>query len=692
MKLLPINGLMPTKAERALEWAKLGDEDRDQVQRWCGAFKAAESCANVGAALEFVAGRLGTSVKTVRRNYDWARNGKPLSDGSVVFGWKCFIDARRTRLRDLDTAIPAATVQWWKQVRDQFKGRRNCLRQAYARCIAMWAMPGFEVPGYPEKPESAERGHPAGWSYPNFCRLCQEPKMTRLLATTGMKAASNYAFHVPQTRVGLEAGQYIMCDDLWHDFKVKRTMKSPEGRMLELFFMDLFSAKRVCYGLKCEVEDDETKVRRRLQERDMRFLTAALFSIHGYRKAGTTIICEAGTAVVRDDIARELFNATGGAIRVEMGKTRATPAYPGWYRGRSGGNPRFKAALESSNNLTHNASAMLIGQTGSNERVNAPEELHGRAETDKALLKAISGLRLSPQKLEMIRWAFMLQSQAADIVDNIYKYIDGRTEHDLEGWESAGLVTGEVRPDPRSPNWTPTYALPAVTEEQVQAVQALMRLPGCFRLRRLSPSEVWAREQSNLVKIPMSVLPQIIGRDLAVERKLNDHGSFLFEDSDISHEPLRFVGIAVDPHGHNILLKNGEAYSTFCNPFDQRFLLVCDAAGRYVGRCERVNKVCRADDEALHRAMGQAAEVNAGRMREFVARNAGHAEQRAEDSDVNRRILADAPVTRAERAEADEKSRAMRKFVPADLMAAGGVDDAAGEDGNPGGFSPESLL
>ena len=297
---------------------------------------------------------------------------------------------------------------------------------------------------------------------------------------------------------------------------------------------------------------------------------------------------------------------------------------------------------------------MLIGATSNNERVSAPEELNGRREANKALVKAISGLELSREKIEMLKWPVMLFSQAAEILEDIYRYIDGRTEHDLEGWEAAGLITGEIRGDPRSKLWTPTYALPTETDEQAAYLQALCKLPGCFRLRKMSPMEVWEQQAARLVKIPMSVLPEIIGRDLAVERKLNDHGSFTFEDSELSHEPLRYMGIAVDPHGQQILLKNGEHYLTFCNPFDRRFLLISDAAGRYIGRCEAVNKVCRADDAGLHRAMGQAAMVNGARSREFAARNAGHTEQRVQDETLNAAIVAGAPVTPKEIATARE--------------------------------------
>jgi hypothetical protein len=645
MKSLIIPGMIPSKEERATEWSGLSDNQKADVLAWSSAFQEVGSMGlPVGPSLAAVADLMRVSVGTVRRQYDAAVKGKLLSNGAKVFGWRAFVDYRLSKPTVPSGTIPTATVQWFKQIAEQYKGRRNCLRQAHKRCLELWAHTDMEIPGFEQRPPADKHGIPKGWGYSNFLKLVQDSAMIRALSTTGAKAASQYAFHIPTTRVGLEVGQVLMLDDVWHDFKVKPSLKAPAGRLLELCALDLYSAKKVCYGLKCETTDDVTGIRKRLQERDMRFLLAAIFSIHGYRKAGTTLVCEAGTAIVREDIATVLHDCTGGAIRVDMGKCKGSPAFPGWYRGRAGGNPRFKAALESSFNLVHNATAMLPGQTGSNERVNAPEELYGRMESDKVLLKALTGLQLRPEKIEALRWDFMLMSQASGIMADIYAWLDGRMEHDLEGWETAGLVTGQIRVDPRSPHWTPTYALPMQTQDQYDAMQALMKIPGCFNLRRMSPSEVWERDAAGLVKIPMSVLPEIIGADLSVERKMTDHGSFTFEDASISHEPMRFVGIAVNPQGHQVLLKDGETYRTFCNPFDTRFLLVCDSKGRYIGRCERVNKVCRADDEGLQRAMGQAAHVNAARARSYLARNAGHAEQKADNDQWNRTVLSGAPV------------------------------------------------
>jgi hypothetical protein len=645
-------------------------------------------------AIQRLAETMHTTPKTARRMYDWSRNGKVLADGRRIHGWRVFCDLRKCTVAGVK-GVPEATALWFRQGLDEFKGRKNCRKQAYNRVIAAWKM-GMPIPGYATPPPSGPNGVPDGWSYGNFCVLVRQPKYTQALAHTGAKAAARYAFQVPMTRVGLEVGQYYMVDDSWGDFNVKCTLKSVPMRLLELCALDLYSGSKFCYGLKPEQMNDETGVRQRLQKRDMRFLAAAMFSLHGYRRVGgTTMICESGTANPGEDLAKVLFDNTSGAIRVEIGGVRGTPAFPGYYAGRRGGNPRFKAALESHFNLDRNATALLIGQVGSNERVNAPEELHGRKDADEALLTALRKFELPPEKIEMIRWNFMLMSQAQSLLGNIYAYLEGRTDHDLEGYEEAGLVTGEVRVDPRSPLWTPTYALPASTPDQYAALQALMRIDGCFRLRKMSPQEVFARGSSGLSKIPMSLLPAIIGVDLAEERKLNDHGGFLFEDTSIAPAPIRFLGLATDVNERQVLLRDGETYLTFLNPFDPRYLLVCDSRARYIGRCLRVNKVSRANAEELHEAMGQAAHHNAAVAREFLGRNAERADNLQADQEHNAALLAGAPVTPDEKSEQRARDRVIRKLDPETLLDEGErgdavepVEVAAGADD----FDPTNLL
>jgi hypothetical protein len=237
------------------------------------------------------------------------------------------------KVRPVTETIPAATIRWWGQMAEQYTGRKNVYRRAYEACIHVARLKVHMIPGYENcggYPELGAGGVPRGWSYRTFCRSMPQDDYSRTIARTGRAAAATYRPGVYTTRVGLRCGSVYMLDDVWHDFYVKPTLKSESMRLLELCCMDLFSAKRVLYGTKAEREDDNG-VRERIRERDMRFLLAAVLSLHGYRKDGTVLIGEHGTAIIRENVERILHDRTGGAITVQRGGITDSPALPGWY-------------------------------------------------------------------------------------------------------------------------------------------------------------------------------------------------------------------------------------------------------------------------------------------------------------------------------------------------------------------------
>lgn len=635
--------LQPTESEFAQEWPLLPLDQQGAVREWVDALESLRSLeCSVEAAMVRLGTQMNVSAKTARRMYDYARNGRVLK-GRMLVGWKALVDWRK--VPELDDSVPEATVTWWKQVYERYKGRANCGHRAHNEVIHVWKLRVHAIPGYEDVggyPPSGPSGIPGGWGYSSFIRRMPEPHV-RIVNQIGRAAGGDTRKQVFRTRVGLECGEVLMFDDVWHDFLVKPTPTAKASRMLELCCLDLFSAKRIQYGVKPELEDNEG-VRQRIKGRDMRFLVAAVLTIHGYRRAGTMMIGEHGTAVLTEDVRKILFDSTGGAITFADGAIEDAPALLGSWKGKSKGNPRIKAHLESHFNLDHNALAMLPGQIGSNSRLNQPEELAGREAVDKALVAKLTNLQLPPELVQMIAWPWWPYWQATDLLDKVYAWVDGRHDHKLEGWERANLMTGEVRTDPRSPHWTPTYLLESEQPERRAALQALMQLEGCFNLRRMSPTEVWTRGSNNLVKWPMSQLPALLGIDLAVERKMDSRAYFTFKDSDLDPEALQYTGMAENAHGDKVALQFGETYQTFVNPFDTRWLLVCAANGRYIGRCPRVPRACPTDTLALHTAMGQSSAEEAVRLREYRARHEGDVAEVQEQLADNGLVLASVGV------------------------------------------------
>lgn len=669
------------------EFSSLPADTRRDVSLWMDSLRdlREKRVQKIGDAMIGLAARMHCSVQTARRMYDYARMGRTLKGGRHVTGWRALVNW--AKVPDPMVRLPQALIDGlWRPLCERYKGRTAFGKRAWAELIALWRHTDQEIPGYATPPPAGPCGYPVGWSYANLMRFAPS-KFERVVSRQGRSAAAQYRPTVLTTRVGLSVGQYYLFDDVEHDVLVnflavnKRAM-----RPLELCCLDLFSASKVLYGVRPTLESQEDK-RIKLKDSDMRFLLAAVLSQIGYRRDGTMLVVEHGTAAIREDLERALFDATGGAIQVERSGIEGAPALVGWYEGRGRGNFRLKAALESSHNLLHNATAMLPAQTGSNERLNAPEELHGRrTENDKLIAKALAVL--PPEKIQMLRWPVMHYQQYCGIVDAIYRWIDGRIEHELEGWEKAGLVTSEFRLALDDKRWLPAAMLDAVPADRRRAIDAIAAQPGHARIRRLSPAEVFHGGCKDLVKLPIAILPDIIGRDLAQPRKVNDKGMIAFEDHELDTEPFLFLARARTGNGHDLLLRDGETYETFINPFDRTHLIVCDGKGAFLGWCERYQKPCKVDTEALHKTMGMVAHTEAVRLAPYRMRHEHEVAQRRVDTTWNDMVFSGAPVT------PDEKTRAaaMKHFVPADLATAPAAAPSDDLDEPSEKFSAERLL
>ncbi len=629
------------------DYAALPDGVRKEVRSWLTELTPIADKTFEGkleSALKQIADRMGTSLPTVRRKLYGLRDKN----------WRGLVNwAKVPKVQKL----PPAFIDFWKKLCED--NQRNC-RTAYKILIHKWRNTDEAVPGYENPPPAAVGGIPFGWSYRNLMRYA--PSQFELIsARQGRTAAASCRPLVYTTRVGLECGQFYLFDDLEHDIKVNFVGVNKQAlRPLELCALDLFSGCKIAYGVKPTIEGDDG-AKQKLKEKDMRFLLAYILTEIGYRRDGTTLVVEHGTAAIRDDIEQTLFNCTGGAVRVQRSGIEGAPALLGWYDGRGKGNFRMKAALESHHSLVHNVTAQLPGQMGLS-RDRSPEELHGREHVNKLLLKAAE--TLPPEKAALIKFPFLYHQQFCQILDHIYRVINCRYEHDLEGFETAGLVAQEYRIDTKSKQWLPAESLSKLSPEQFNAVSQLIQLPGLTRCRKLSPHEVWNNGRRDLVKLPVWNIPDILGKDLAVELKVNDAGEFSFEDRELGSQPFRYLARAVNKDGHEILLRDGEAYQAFVNPFSLSQLVVCSALGGFIGICRRLEAPSRDDEEKLFKAMGDAAHSEVVRLGEYRARHADDVAQKHADEAWNRKVLAGAPVLPEEK----EKEKALRKYQPANLL------------------------
>ena len=323
----------------------------------------------------------------------------------------------------------------------------------------------------------------------------------------------------------------------------------------------------------------------------MRFLLAYVLGTFGYSARGTLLVVEHGTAAIRDEIEKLLSDGTGGLIKVSRSGMEGAAAHAGQYAGRSRGNFRFKAALESLGNLIHNEMGFLPGQTGK-DRDHRPEQLHGLLKNNDALLCALA--QLPRERAMMLQLPLLEFRQFIRVADEIYARINARTEHALEGWANHFLTC-----------------------------------PRTMTVRRKSPSEVFEPGKRALVKLAPEVIALMLGPDLRVERKTR-RGMFEFHESELSPDPLRF-----DAHH----LVEGEKYQTVLNPFQPNALWVFDARGRFFGQCPRLEAVCKSDVEAIQRACGRSSKIEAELLAPVRARHLREARGKQSRHEHNAAVL-----------------------------------------------------
>jgi len=636
------------------------------------ALKEAGEKVNMTAAMRAAGMQMECSAATARRMYDYARQGRMVR-GKMLHGWRALVDWRKV---PESRGLPQAFVQHWKKLVE------NCganSRQAHKLLLHAWKYSDEPTPGYPISPPSGLSGVPDGWSYSQLCRVGPK-KYEKTVARIGRSAADVHRQKIMTTRVGLEVGEFMQFDDIWHDMLVNFVGVNKKAmRPLELCALDLFSGCKFAYGCKPMMEDAETGKRISLRDTDMRFLLVHVLCGVGYRPRGTTLVCEWQTAAITPALEEFLGNVSNGAIRVQRGAIKDSPALLGCYSGQSKGNFRTKAAIESAHQLPHSVSRMLPGQMGSNSRLDQPEELAGRKKVNSTLLKAVAALpaEMRGEIAEALKFPFMEWHQWSKVIDAIYRIINYRTDHKLEGWEKAGLLTNEYRLDEEAKRWLPASSLDLMRPERRAVAMELMSQPGLSRTRKLSPQEVFASGMRGLKKLPISVAPEILGPKLAVTRKVKNDGTFKFQDHTIDSDGLVYLARAFTPQGQEVLLPDGEKFVTYVNPFNVDSLLVCHENGAFIGQCARVQRVCKNNDATMLEAMGAAAHSEVTRLGGFRARHEDKVEQVQSDAAHNKGVLAGVPKTRVqkERAEAHDDLEEMTNAALVSRYKAEAIED-----------------
>jgi hypothetical protein len=573
------------------EWEMLSLEIRTEVRSWLHQFSNHPG-RDVTRWLKGVARDMGVSYPSARRKYDALRN----SGGD----WTLLIDKRKLtcNVHLIDgTSCPAFRAYLVALVGTYKRNNAAAFRQLKQRWISRQEI----IPGY----ESWANwpAIPTGWHKRNLSRIvADETNAARLRSIrVGTSSKTNiFLPHVYTTRVGLWPGAVIQLDDVWHDNYVTLGAKREVVRVLELGALDLFSAHRFQWGAKPRRRRDNGTWET-LAGKDMRLFTAGMFHRHGYAPQGTMLMSEHNTAKVSEDIARILYDATHGMIRVDYQPIEGKQAaLNGFWSGTEGGNFRAKACLESTHNLIHNDLGHLLGQTGSHS-----SGIQGPVTTDRivAYVNRIVAdvLKKFPERINLLRLPLLdFHTQFIPFLMDYYEFgLARRTDHDLADWEALGHVVTEYTTAPGSNSWiSESQFLDLDPDSQIIIGSNARRDPAKWSQRRkLSPLEVWNRRPDFHYLTP-STLCDIIGQDMAREATAFK-GFVEFSDQEISPDVLIYKSRFCSgprcgneiPHGEKVLL--------FANPFDDATAMVLDAKGTYQGELAKYKKVIPVDTQAF---------------------------------------------------------------------------------------------
>lgn len=584
-----------------------------------------------------------------KRGWSWKRLETQLAEYLRTGDWTVCLDRAKAGKAwwgvslNAAPALPGRFIDYWKGL--QMANQADKARSEWKALKRRWhcwragdtskAIPGYDTP----PPANPATDLPYGWDYSNLMRY-RATKHQRTAFQQGRTAAADYRPFLLQTRVGLEVGQYYLWDDMWNNLKVIAPNKREPARLLQFHALDLASACSIARGYKPALKDEETEVKEGLKHREMIQFTCHVFTTIGYRKEGSTQIVEAGTATIREEEAKWYYDLTGGKIKVERGVTSKDPMFAGIFEGASKGNPRFKTWLETFGGLIQNASSNILefpGQTGSNSRLDKPEESVGMEAYAKLMYDAKQTL---PKEIQAkISLGFLPLNEAIFALESVTQFVNDRHDHELEGWRAAKNFEQVWRMDETMP-WQSWERLLDMPEDKRAATLAyVMSQKNLIWERRMSPLAVLRRGQAGFAKLPAHagavVLRGIPWREVSVRKNMIE---LMVPEVD-PDEPLHYEPILSDGNGAAVRLQQDSKWNARVNPFNPEVIFVYDAKDAYLGLCPRWNRVCRTDVEAMKRAYGRVHHAEAELAAEAARLGAKIIQKRIEDAETNARIL-----------------------------------------------------
>lgn len=633
---------------------------RDEVYRLIRICQQIDAAKKTAVGIREAAARHGDAPDTLKRKYyAWKASGwRALVNKRVAKRSRAVMDVGELYKQYCEENQRGSREAWRQMMRD-FRGGK------YFEDLGTWReIWAAEHPDIATPFNCPADYVPKGWSYANLQKLCGLSKYEAVAGRIGRGAAKDYLPSVYSTRVGLAVGSIYMFDDMWHDAKVNYAGNNKAQRIIELAAVDVASACRFAYGLKPRREDLDTGRMRNLNESDMRQILAHVLVNIGFHPQGCRMIVEHGTAAASSDLETIIRDLSGGVVRFERSGIISDPVHKGLYCGQPRGNYKRKAALESQHSLAHNVAAALKGQIGRN-RENAPEQMYGLEQYNTQLIKAAAAL--PPERARLLMLPLLDFNTYAGLISDLYREMNLRRWHDLEGWEEAGFIATQFRVSPYSEEWMPMERILDVPGPEYAALYtAIQAMPEQLsRTVKLSPQEVFDAGKDAMVRLPKSTMPQILGEKLADLKTIRDDGLITYRNQEFGPSEFRYLARTVtDANGFQVALSPGRKVAIHINPFNTDECFLTDPeSGAYIGLAKRWQTVCKDDTEALERMAGKQAHIEAQLRAPMARRGQKLIKDKIDMYKNNAQVLGGAPIVQG--VESDEADRdAALEYVP----------------------------
>lgn len=603
--------------EETDDFASIPETQRMRVRKWKWAFANVPGhLPTVGDNNKFawIAASVGVSEATAKLvYYKWNNKDNP-------HDWRVLCDGRsleRCRNRHDSGAGCERFKAWVLHKAESYQRSSDAAIREIERIFRTGSetIPGFEdwTPG-PQMPK--------GCSRPSLRRILKGRKRDLVIARVGKKAAKGMLPSVYTTRRGLPVGRIYQFDDMWHDLLV--IMRQETVRVMEFGAVDIASACRIHWGTLPRVIKEDGK-QQGLTGKLFRAFVGYVCRYIGVHPEGCIFQMEHGTASLgKRHIS--MLEDDWGKVRVMMGGIQGQDQKKfGGYEGRRGGNPTSKPQIEGQGSLSHNDLSYLPAQVGKN-RDFMPEATWGMQDYQSRLLEWEAALieRGREDLAEQLRHPVLKYSQFTEILAGIYAQINGRTDHNLEGWSDNTLIEYQQTPG----NWIPYSQLDFTNDLQRQMFMMQAGQQGLLRERKLSPWEVWTGGSTGLLKMPLSIYVDFIGDEGDFGRTVKVRkGVLTVQDKDISPEPLIYksqVRLGLEPYRE---LQEGAEYHVVINPYNVNALVVLDDRKRILGEAPLYTRIAKLDTEEIYRETGRTAarieQMTGEQQARFASDNAG---------------------------------------------------------------------